>query len=177
MLESSVLREELEAVPVEWQMARRDHDRAVEIAAIKHRGLEHGRCRHEPAVKDLRAAHSLNHTRFQGFRCQAAVMADADSELSRLFPEPCGQKSYEGLGNELRRRRRQVQLFLVRRDRCAAHIIAVLQSHQDALYICHICPLSDSFPASLADTHLNLSIAHLLFVLQCLVAREQQRII
>ena len=127
MFQSAVLREELQAVAVKRQMARRDHHRTVEITARQNRRLEHRRCRDEVAVVTLRHREPLQNCFRKRLRRHTTVMSDADAEISHCFSRPLCQPRSIGardIGGDVRRQR---LLLLIRRDRRAAHIISILQ--------------------------------------------------
>ena len=149
MLDAAVLREELEAVAVERQMAGRDHDRAVHLRLGEDDGHEHRRRGCEAAVDRHSAGirQRFEHCFLEHRRREARVVADRNAQvldlLARLLRKEVEETARDAVGRLGVERHRLVRHAL---DRDATHIAAIGEFEQILFRYRHmITPLQDSF--------------------------------
>ena len=123
-------REELHAVPLVGQMARRQHDGAVERGLVQYGRLEHGRCRDEPATASLHASESFQAGFFHHLRGDTAVMPDGNPKRLPIHLRIVREIVGKGRRDTLDHLRGQCNLLVRGFNDRAAHIVPVLDAQK-----------------------------------------------
>ena len=121
-------REELHAVPLVGQMARRQHDGAVERGLVQYGRLEHGRCRDEPAAASLYASESFQAGFFHHLRGDTAVVPDGNPECLPVHLRIIREIVGKGRSDTLDHLRGQRNLLVRGLNHRTAHIVSVLDA-------------------------------------------------
>ena len=123
-------REKLHAVPLVGQMARRQHNGAVERSLVQYGRLEHGRGRNESATASLHASETLEAGFFHHLRRDAAVVSDGNPECLPVHLRIIREIVGKGRSDALNHLRGQRNLLVRGLNHRAAHIVSVLDTQK-----------------------------------------------